>query len=202
MRALTVYCSSSTSLDPLFHDPARAVGRLLAEQGVTLVYGGGGIGLMGEVARAARGAGGRITGIITQTLLDREQGYDGCDDLIVTSTMQERKRKLLDLGDAFLMLPGGLGTWEEFLEALVARVVGEHVKPLGILNTDGYFDPLLELIEHGIDRRFIRPAVRELTIVGDDPAVLLSALRTAERAALDHARFLPMGERGGSDAHR
>ena len=129
LRSLTLYCSSSTSLDPHFAVAAREAGRLAAERGMTLVYGGGGIGLMGEAARAAKAAGGRVEGVITQKLLDYEQGWDGCDEMIVVDTMRERKRILMERGDAFLVLPGGLGTFEEFFETLVARQLGDHDKP-------------------------------------------------------------------------
>ena len=104
LRSLTLYCSSSTSLDPHFAVAAREAGRLAAERGMTLVYGGGGIGLMGEAARAAKAAGGRVEGVITQKLLDYEQGWDGCDEMIVVDTMRERKRILMERGDAFLTL--------------------------------------------------------------------------------------------------
>ena len=193
MNTLTVYCSSSTHLDPAFHDAAETVGRELARRGITLVYGGGGIGLMGEIARTVHAGGGRIIGVITQVLVDKEQGYDGCDEYIIVDTMQQRKKAMLERGEAFLVLPGGVGTYEEFFEALAARLVGEHARPIGIVNAHGYYDPLLEMIEHGIEHRFIKPAIHELLHVDPDPVKVIDMLCAAERFAIDDERFLPMG---------
>lgn len=193
MKAITVYCASSTNLAVEFADTARRVGELIADRGIDLVYGGGGIGLMGEVARSLHARGGRVTGIITKHLLDQEQGWDGCDDLRVVETMRERKRLLVELGDAFLVLPGGLGTYEEFFETLVGRQLREHAKPIGIVNDAGYFDPLVAMIEHGIEHRFIKPAVKELFTVDDDPARVIDWLLDAPPVEIDPQRFLPMG---------
>ncbi|MFO0830084.1 MAG: TIGR00730 family Rossman fold protein [Phycisphaerales bacterium] len=181
MRAITVFCSSSTILEPHFARAARRVGEELARRGLVLVYGGGSIGLMGETARAAKAAGGRVEGIITQQLLDLEQGWTGCDELVVVDSMRERKRLLEARGDAFVVLPGGLGTYEEFFEILVSRYLGNHPKPIGVVNDDGYYDPLVALIEHGIDHKFIRPSVRELLAIHADPIELLNIL--LDRAA-------------------
>lgn len=178
MRAITVYCSSSRVLEPHFALAARRVGFDLARRGLTLVYGGGSVGLMGEVARAAKAKGGRVEGIITQQLLDLEQGWDGCDELVVVDSMRERKRLLEDRGDAFLILPGGIGTFEEFFEILVGRHLGNHAKPIGVVNDHGYYDPLVTLIEHGIEHKFIKESARDLMTVGADPERLLDALVT------------------------
>ena len=193
MNAITVYCSSSPFLDPVFHAPAQCVGTELARRGIRLVYGGGGVGLMGDVARAVKANGGAITGIITQTLIDKEQAWDGCDELIVVDTMRERKRGMIERADAFLVLPGGLGTYEEFFEVLTGRLLNEHAQPIGIVNVDGYYDPMLEMIRHGIEHRFIKSAVMELLRVSDDPVAVIDALVTAEQIEIDHARFLPSG---------
>lgn len=168
MPAITVYCSSSTHLDPDFHAPATIVGRELAHRGVTLVYGGGCVGLMGEIAAAARDAGGTTIGIITKRLMELELGDPRCDELVVVDTMRERKRLLEARGDGFLILPGGIGTYEEFFEILVGRQLGEHDKPIAVLNSHGYYNPLIAMIEHGIEHRFIPEAVKELFLITPD----------------------------------
>ena len=202
LRSLTLYCSSSTSLDPHFAVAAREAGRLAAERGMTLVYGGGGLGLMGEAARAAKAAGGRVEGVITQKLLDYEQGWDGCDEMIVVDTMRERKRILMERGDAFLVLPGGLGTFEEFFETLVARQLGDHNKPIAVLDDHHYFQPLHALIEHAVRERFVRPAVREIVHFGTSLPVLLDWLASDTHGAADPNRFLPMGSRKGEEGEK
>lgn len=194
MRSLTVYCASSPHVEPVFFDAAAATGKAMAEHGLRLVYGGGGIGLMGVLARSVQHHGGAVTGIIPNSLLEREQGYDGCDELIVVETMQERKRKMMDMGDGFLALAGGLGTWEELLEVITARVVGEHTKPIGLLDTEGYYDPLLELFEHGIEHKFVKPAVLDLMNISADPAEVVAAIIGSEPKDIDDSQLLPMGD--------
>ena len=146
MQSVTVYCASSPSIDPHFVETARIVGRLLADRGLTLVYGGGSTGLMGEVARSCADAGGSIVGVITHHLADLEVAFERCTELIRVDTMRERKRIMTERGESFLVLPGGLGTYEEFFETLVGRVLAEHDKPLAIVNDHGYFDPLVAMI--------------------------------------------------------
>ncbi len=196
MKSLTVYCSSSTRLDPDFHEPAKIVGRELARRGITLVYGGGGIGLMGEVARTIHEHGGHIVGVITHTLNDKERGYVQSDEYLVVDTMQQRKKQMMERGDGFLILPGGVGTYEEFFEVLAARIVGEHTKPIGIVNSHGYFDPLIDMMHHGIEHQFIKEAVlHELLHIDQDPVKVIDALAGAERNGLDKERFMPMGRK-------
>jgi uncharacterized protein (TIGR00730 family) len=178
MKSVTVYCASSTSLDPEFHEVAETVGREIARRGLGLVFGGGGIGLMGEVARAAKAGGARVTGIITSLLMDAEQGWSGCDELAVVETMRERKKLLAERGDSFLVLPGGIGTYEEFFEILVGRQLLEHDKPIGIVNAHGYYNPLVAMIEHGVEHRFMRPETRALFEIDPDPVTVLDAILT------------------------
>lgn len=179
MPAITVYCSSSTTLDPDFHKPAMDVGRELARRGVTLVYGGGSVGLMGEIARSCRAGGGRVVGVITRRLVEMEKADAACDELIVVETMRERKRLLEARGDGFLVLPGGIGTYEEFFEILVGRHLGEHAKPIGVVNSHGYYNPLIAMIEHGIEHRFIHESMRDQFFIEPDPATVIE--RLAER---------------------
>ncbi len=200
MRAVTVYCSSSEALEPHFAVAARALGHGLAERGVTLVYGGGSIGLMGEIARASKERGGHVVGVITGKLLALEQGWTGCDELVVVDTMQQRRRILMDRADGFIVLPGGLGTYEEFFEVLVARQLGDHSKPIAIVNHEGYYDPLLALIDHGVEHRFVRPAIRRVLTVAPTPHVALDALIAHEAEPYDAKAFLPMGAKRGESA--
>ena len=195
LRSVTLYCSSSRSLDPHFAVAARAAGELLAKHGITLVYGGGGLGLMGEAARACKAAGGRVEGIITRKFLDLEQGWLGCDELVVVDTMRERKRMLIERADAFLVLPGGMGTFEEFFETLVGRQIGDHSKPIAVLDDHGYYLPLQSLIEHSIREKFAREAVREVLHFGTELQPLLAWLEASVQNPVhaDPERFLPMG---------
>ena len=195
LRSVTIYCSSSRSLDPHFSVAARAAGELLARHNITLVYGGGGLGLMGEAARACKAAGGRVEGIITRKFLNLEQGWDGCDELVVVDTMRERKRLLIERADAFLVLPGGMGTFEEFFETLVGRQIGDHDKPIAVLDDHGYYLPLQSLIEHAIRERFVRSAVREIVQFGTELEPLLEWLQVHAHSPVhaDPERFLPMG---------
>lgn len=191
MRSITVYCASSPSIDEHFAVAARQVGVLLAERGLRLVYGGGSTGLMGEVARGCVGAGGEVLGIITRHLAELEVAFTDCTELITVDSMRERKRLLVEHGDAFLVLPGGLGTYEELFETLVGRVLAEHQKPMAILNDHGYFDPLVGLIDHGIEQRFVRPAIWRLLAVETDPATALDALFEHRGDDLEQADLIP-----------
>ena len=189
-----VFCGSGPGRDPAYVAAAQTFGTRLAEAGMGLVYGGGSLGLMGEVARSLKKNGGRIHGIITKRLLALEQGFDGCDELMVVDTMSERKKLMAEHGEAFIALPGGIGTFEEFFEVLVQRQVGEHCKPIGLVNLGGYYDPLINLIDHGIEHRFIKPAVHGLLQVHEDPELLLDGVLQAVPFEIDPDRFLPMGK--------
>ena len=171
MNSLTVYCGSSTSLDSVFHDAAASVGEHIANNSISLVYGGGSIGLMGTVARTASKNGAYVHGVITEKFVELEQANNDCDELIVVTTMQERRSMMIERGDGFLMLPGGIGTYEEFFEVHVGSQIHDHAKPIRILNIEGYFDPLIAMLNHGIERGFMRPALKSLihvdqTVVG------------------------------------
>ena len=194
--AITVYCASARGINPDFLAAARIFGEALGESGMNLVYGGGGIGLMGELARSAQKSGAHVTGIITEQFLHLEQGWTGCDEMIVVDSMRERKRQLEDRGAGFAILAGGLGTWEEFFETFVGRVIGRHSKPIGLLNTNGFADPLWELVSHGVDHGFVRSAARELMWMESDPHTLVKRLHTAMTTTIvethDPKIFLPM----------
>ncbi|MCS6941049.1 MAG: TIGR00730 family Rossman fold protein [Roseiflexaceae bacterium] len=171
-----VYCASSDHVPALYLEAAQTFGEGMARRGWTLVYGGGSIGLMGAVARAVHAAGGRVVGVIPQTLLEREVGYQEADELIVTGTLRERKQIMDDRADAFVALPGGFGTLEELLEIMTLRMLGYHNKPIVIVNVGGYFDPLLTQFEYIFAQNFAHERYRRLYAVKADPEAALTYL--------------------------
>jgi len=176
MKRVCVFCGSSAGTRPVYAEAARAMGRLLAERGIGLVYGGGRVGLMGEVADAVLAAGGEVTGVIPRGLMEREVGHRGLTTLHVTGTMHERKALMVDLSDGFVALPGGYGTLDELCEALTWSQLGIHARPCGVLNVDGYFDALLALFDHAVREGFVREAHRGLVLEASEPAALLDAM--------------------------
>ena len=192
MKTITVYCASSTSLDQEYHDAAEQVGKEIASRGFTLVYGGGRIGLMGEVALTAAANGAEVIGVITHKLVAHEQANESCDELIVVETMQERRSIMMERGEAFLVLPGGIGTYEEFFEVLVGRQIGDHAKPIGLVNVRGYFDPMKAMIEHGIEQRFMRPALRELLFYDPSPTAVIDYVTSDMSSQPPPEDILPM----------
>jgi uncharacterized protein (TIGR00730 family) len=176
--AVCVFCGSSPGARPAYRDAAEALGRVLAAQGRTLVFGGSNVGLMRAVADAALGAGGRVIGVIPQHLVAHEVAHTGLTDLRTVNSMHERKQLMADLADAFVLLPGGLGSLEEFFEVWTWGQLGLHGKPYGLLNVDGYFDRLLAFLDHAVAERFVREEHRGLVLVDDDPERLLARLDT------------------------
>lgn len=176
MTTLCVYCGSSPGLDPVFADAARAVGALIGQRGWSLVYGGGRAGLMGIVADAALAAGARVVGVIPQTLMDREHGHRGLHELHVVETMHQRKTLMAERADAFVALPGGIGTFEELFEVWTWRQLGYHDKPVGLLNVAGYYDTLLTFLDGAVTHGFMRTAQQDLLRVDADPVALLDVL--------------------------
>jgi uncharacterized protein (TIGR00730 family) len=162
LRSVTVYCSSSNHVAPVYFHAAKELGAAIAKHDWTLVYGGNAVGCMGALADAARAAGGRVVGITPRALVDRGIADERCDELIITDSMRERKHLLEQRGDAFCVLPGGIGTFEEFFEILVGRQLGYHDKPIVLLNVNDYYGPLLAMLEHGLDERFLRPEAMTL----------------------------------------
>ncbi len=161
-RAITVYCSSSRKLDGVYYQAGRELGQAIARKQWHLVYGGNPIGLMGEVAAAARSAGGRVTGITPQQMMDEGIGDQNADELIVTPDMASRKLLLQQRGDAFIAAPGGLGTFEEIFETISSRSLGSHDKPIVILNLCNYYQPMLAMLEQAVEQGFIRQRARRL----------------------------------------
>lgn len=173
LRALTVFCGSNHGFDPIHTAMAREVGSLLGREGIGLVYGGGSVGLMGELADAALAAGGEVIGIIPRALWDREVGHRALTKLHVVETMHDRKAMMASLADAFLALPGGLGTLEEIFEIWTWAQLGIHAKPLGFLDVNGFWSPLMEFLDRAVGAGFLRAQHRAIAFVESDPRTLL-----------------------------
>lgn len=178
---ICVYCASSLKIAPSFHSVATDLGRIIAEGGHTLVYGGGNVGLMGTLAKSVHEYGGTVVGVIPRALQEIEgRAYDVADELIVTDTMQERKRIMFTRADGFAILPGGIGTLEEFFEVLTLRKLGYHDKPITIVNKDRFFDPLLDLLNY-VDKTRFSPGVTDGTLytVSEDAMAAVGHLNHA-----------------------
>jgi uncharacterized protein (TIGR00730 family) len=176
LRRLCVFCGASEGNHPAYRETAESVGRLLGRRGIGLVYGGGNVGLMGAMASACLAAGGRVTGIIPQMLVDREVAHNGLTELEVVNSMHERKARMADLADAFMTLPGGFGTWEECFEILTWSQLGIQRKPCALLNVNGYYDPLLAMADGAVAAGFLRGGFRELLMSDTDAERLLDRL--------------------------
>jgi uncharacterized protein (TIGR00730 family) len=176
LRTVCVFCGSSPGADPTFADAARRLGVSLAERGIGLVYGGASVGLMGVVADAALAAGGRATGVITESLSGHEIAHSALNDLHVVKTMHERKALMSELSDAFVMLPGGFGTCEEFMESVTWTQLGIHDKHCAILNVNEFFDSLLAFLGHAVTQGFIKERQLQKLVVSSDANELLDAL--------------------------
>ena len=175
-----VFCGSNVGADPRYREAATALGKLLAQRQIGIVYGGGRVGLMGVVADSALEAGGQVVGVIPEAIAEREVAHHGLTDLIVVGSMHARKAMMAERADAFVALPGGLGTFEELLEVLTWSQLGIHQKPVGLLNVAGYYDPLLALIDRAITDRFMPADHRGLLIDAAEPEALLNAVESRE----------------------
>jgi len=175
MKRVCVFCGSSIGARPSYAKAARETASVLVERGLELVYGGGNVGLMKIVADEVLAAGGHVIGVIPHALERREVAHRGLQDLRVVASMHERKASMADLSDAFATLPGGLGTFEEFLEILTWAQLGMHRKPIGLVQVDGYFDGLLEFLRRGVVEGFVPASSLEMLHVADTPGALLDA---------------------------
>jgi uncharacterized protein (TIGR00730 family) len=192
LRSVTVYCGSNPGADPAFAERTRELARLLATSGIRIVYGGGHVGLMGILADAAMEAGGDVIGVMPQALVDREIGHTGLSDLRVVGSMHERKALMAELADAFIALPGGIGTLEELIEVYTWSQLGLHRKPLGVLDVNGYYEALGAFLDIAVEQRFLRAQQREALIFDGDPETLLARLAGAEPPPL--AKWLTTAE--------
>jgi hypothetical protein len=183
IRAICVYCGSGPGTNPHFAEAARTFGNILASNRIRLIYGGGSIGLMGAVASAVREYGGEITGIIPQFLVERELAYREAQELIITRDMHERKQIMFDRADAFVALPGGIGTLEEVVEMMTWAQLGRHKKPILLANIDRFWDPLCALLDHMRSLQFIRPGLTVHPLVADSVEDILPKLLDASADA-------------------
>ncbi|WP_183502135.1 TIGR00730 family Rossman fold protein [Methylobacterium brachythecii] len=179
MNSVCVYCGSGFGGDPAFKDAAVTVGRALGEAGINLVYGGGNVGLMGTVAHAALQGGGHVTGIIPDFLKSRERMLEDIQETVVVGDMHTRKKLMFDRADAFVAMPGGIGTLEELIEQMTWAQLGQHAKPILLLSINGFWDPLLTLLAHMRGHGFLRPGLDPAFLVTTDPADVVGMLRDA-----------------------
>jgi uncharacterized protein (TIGR00730 family) len=175
-QRICVFCGSNSGINPTYRTSAVAMGHLLAERGIELVYGGGNIGLMGILADTVLESGGRAVGVIPESLMAKEVGHAGLTELRIVKSMHERKALMADLSDGFIAMPGGFGTFEEFCEVVTWSQLGIHTKPCGLLNIEGYYDPLLELFDHAVREGFLHEDNRLLVLQERDPLRLVESL--------------------------
>ena len=175
-KRICVFCGSSPGARTGYSEAAKSLARYLAANKIAVVYGGGNVGLMGTLADATLEAGGEIIGVIPQALVNREVSHTRIPDLRVVGSMHERKAMMADLSDAFIAMPGGFGTFEEFCEVLTWTQLGLHRKPCGLLNVEGYYDPLLALFDHAVTEQFVKPANRQMVISEISPELLVDRL--------------------------
>jgi uncharacterized protein (TIGR00730 family) len=183
LKRICVFCGSSTGLPAVYRLAASKFGEALAQRGIGLVFGGGHIGLMGVIADAVLGRGGQAIGVIPQALVNKELAHEKLTRMHIVPTMHERKALMADLADGFVALPGGFGTADEFFEILTWAQLGLHEKPIGLLNVEGFFDPLLAWVDRAVEDGFIAASDRALLVIRDESNCLLDAMATATRPA-------------------
>ena len=176
MKNICVFCGSSLGLRPAYQQAATALGTIIAQRGMNLVYGGGKVGLMGIIADAVLAGGGEVIGVIPEFIAAKEIAHTGLTKLHIVNSMHERKAMMVDFSDGFIAMPGGFGTFEEFFEVLTWGQLGLHQKPHGLLNIEGYYDALLKLVDTAIAEKFIREAHRNLKLTSPNPESLLDSM--------------------------
>lgn len=179
MNYVCVYCGSAFGNRAEYTTAAHETGQAIAAAGYGLVYGGGHVGLMGVVADAVMQAGSQVIGVITQDLMNREVGHTGITDLRIVKTMHERKTMMADIASSFLVLPGGIGTFEEFFEIWTWALLGDHQKPIGLVNVNGYYNGMIDFIDHAVREGFLKQKYRDLLIIGTEPQAVLQRLVTS-----------------------
>jgi uncharacterized protein (TIGR00730 family) len=193
VRRVCVFCGSSPGARPAYAEAAEELATLLVAGGIGVVYGGGGVGLMGKLADAVLAQGGEITGVIPHALVDREIGHSGVHDMRTVGSMHERKALMAELSDAFVALPGGIGTLEELVEVFTWSQLGLHRKPCGLLDVEGYYEELAAFLDHAVRERFLREEHRSTLIVERDPAALLERM-TAYRPDAIQPKWIDRNE--------
>lgn len=184
IKTVAVYCGSNTGLGDVYLKAAASLGQSLAQHGIILVYGGTHKGLMGALADAALEAGGQVHGVITRRLADKGHLHGNLSQMEILATMKERKARMIDLADAMIALPGGIGTLEEFMEAWTLNQLGEIDKPAGLFSVNGYYEPFMGFIDHMIEQRFLPSAHRNSIVVEGNPEALISGLKTFEKTTV------------------
>jgi uncharacterized protein (TIGR00730 family) len=192
-RTMCVFCSSSDAVDPIFFDAAAQLGALIVRRGWTLIYGGGRIGLMGALARAVHQNGGQVIGVIPEALQAKGLAYPAADELVVTRDLRERKAVMESRADAFVGLPGGFGTLEELLEIVTLKQLKFHTKPIILVNTRGFYDPLQHMFERIYQERFAKPDYRQLYHIASDTQAIFSYIETYQPAQLEDKWFKDQG---------
>lgn len=192
MRSICVFCGSSLGARPIYQQAAVTLGQVLVQRGLRLVYGGGNVGLMGVVADAVLAAGGEVIGVIPEFLAAKEIAHPHLTQLHVVASMHDRKAMMADLADGFIALPGGFGTFEEFCEILTWAQLGLHQKPQGLLNINGFYDPLLTLFNQAVDEKFIRQDLRQLVLEDSDPNSLLNQFSYYQAPTVEKWADLPL----------
>lgn len=177
MKSICVYCGSNFNGDPSLKAAIMELAQVLTTQDIRLVYGGGSVGVMGVIANAVLERGGKVTGVIPQFLMDKEVGHRGLTEMLITKNMHQRKQKMADLSDGFLILPGGFGTLEEFFEVLTWLQLGLHNKPIGVLNVGGFYDPLFAQLDKMVESRFLKQANRDLVFNETDAATMIHKMK-------------------------
>jgi uncharacterized protein (TIGR00730 family) len=177
VKSVCVYCGASSGSDPVYAEAATELAQTLAARGLRVVYGGARAGLMGLIADTALAAGAEVVGVIPRVLVDWEVAHTGLTELHVVENMHERKAKMADLSDAFIALPGGIGTLEELIEIYTWSYLGIHDKPFGLINTKGYYDGFTAFLDHAVDEGFLKPEVRARLLIARDSETLLDAWR-------------------------
>jgi len=178
IKNICVYCGSSSGRQAIYTETAQAIGELLAEHEIRLIYGGAKVGLMGVVADAVLSKGGKVIGVIPDSLVNHEVAHDGLTDLIITDSMHTRKMRMAELADAFIALPGGWGTLDELFEVLTWAQLGFHKKPCGLLNVAGYYEGLKQFFKHTVDEAFVRGSNYDLLLIENEPKIMLDRLLT------------------------
>ena len=176
MKSISVFCGANFNGDPILLKAVNNLADVFAENDITLVFGGGRVGVMGLIADAVLTRGGKAIGVIPQFLMDKEVGHTGLTELIITENMHERKQKMADLSDGVITMPGGFGTLEEFFEVLTWLQLGLHNNPIGLLNIDGFYDPLLAQMDIMVEKKFLKPVNRDLVLSHSDPAELVKLM--------------------------
>jgi hypothetical protein len=193
MNSICVYCGSADGISPDFVSAARSTGMVLARAGLTVIFGGGRTGLMGALADAALEAGGRVIGVITESMNTPALAHPGLTRLEVTATIHPRKARMYELADGYIALPGGFGTLDELFETLTWGQIGEHAKPVGLLNVNGYYDPLLVVLDRAVDEKFLFPEHRQALLCASDPARLLESMQDPQHPHEAVKRWMRQG---------